>query len=123
MDTGILTGPLRGRREKDGQKKAEGFPERKFSGRYDRPMKKLDGKPVMVYPCAWGYKVIGTDDSGLRSAIAATLQDVPHSVTPSNRSASGKYICLDVEMLVTSEDQRLTIYEGLRSHPAVKIVL
>lgn len=86
-------------------------------------MKKLNGKPAMDYPCSWGYKVIGPDDNRLRVAIAAIMQDVPHSITPSNRSASGKYICLDVEMLVTSEDQRLTIYEGLRSHPAVKIVL
>jgi uncharacterized protein len=86
-------------------------------------MRKLNGKPVMDYPCSWGYKVIGTDDTGLRGAIAAIMQDIPHSVTPSNRSASGKYICLNIEMLVMSEDQRLTIYEGLRSHPAVKIVL
>jgi putative lipoic acid-binding regulatory protein len=86
-------------------------------------MKKLNGKPLMNYPCSWGYKVIGEDDTGLRAAITAIMQDVPHRVTPSNRSASGKYICLDVDTLVISEDQRLTIYEGLRGHPAVKIVL
>ncbi len=80
-------------------------------------------KPEMDYPCPWGYKVIGMDDAGLRSAIAEIVQDIPHSVTPSNRSTSGKYICLNVEILVISEDQRLTIYEGLRRHPAVKIVL
>ncbi len=77
----------------------------------------------MDYPCQWGYKVIGTEDAGLRSAITEIVQDIPHSVTPSNRSISGKYICLNVEILVLNEDQRLTIYEGLRRHPAVKIVL
>ena len=80
-------------------------------------------KPEMDYPCQWGYKVIGTEDAGLRSAITEIVQDIPHSVTPSNRSISGKYICLNVEILVLNEDQRLTIYEGLRRHPAVKIVL
>ena len=80
-------------------------------------------KPDIDYPCPWGYKVIGTDNVGLRSAIAEIMQDIPHSVKPSNRSTTGKYICLNVEMLVVSEDQRLTIYEGLKRHPAVKVVL
>ena len=80
-------------------------------------------KPDIDYPCQWGYKVIGTDETVLRSAITEVVQDIAHSVIPSNRSASGKYICLDVEILVLNEEQRLTIYEGLRRHPAVKIVL
>ncbi len=80
-------------------------------------------KPDIDYPCQWGYKVIGTDEAVLRSAVTEVVQDVAHSVRPSNRSASGRYICLDVEILVLNEDQRLTIYEGLRRHPAVKIVL
>jgi putative lipoic acid-binding regulatory protein len=80
-------------------------------------------KPEMDYPCQWGYKVIGTDEAGLKGAIAEVLQDILHSVKSSNRSASGKYICLDVDTLVASKDQRLTIYEGLRRHPAVKVVL
>jgi putative lipoic acid-binding regulatory protein len=80
-------------------------------------------KPDIDYPCQWGYKVIGTDEAVLRSAITEVVQDISHSVTPSNRSASGKYICLNVEIHVLTEDQRLTIYESLRRHPAVKIVL
>ena len=80
-------------------------------------------KPDIDYPCQWGYKVIGTDEKVLRSAITEVVQNISHSITPSNRSASGKYICLDVEILVLNEDQRLTIYESLRRHPAVKIVL
>lgn len=80
-------------------------------------------KPDINYPCQWGYKIIGTEEAALRSAVTEVVQDVAHSVTPSNRSASGRYICLDVEILVLNEDQRLTIYEGLRRHPAVKIVL
>jgi len=80
-------------------------------------------KPDIDYPCQWGYKVIGTDEAVLRSAITEVVQNISHSITPSNRSASGKYICLNVEILVLTEGQRLSIYEGLRRHPAVKIVL
>jgi hypothetical protein len=80
-------------------------------------------KPEIVYPCPWGYKVIGSDVERLRSAIAEVIQERPHTVTPSNRSLTGKYHCLDVEIIVTSEECRLEIYESLRKHPAVKVVL
>jgi putative lipoic acid-binding regulatory protein len=80
-------------------------------------------KPEIVYPCPWGYKVIGSDVERLRSAIAEVIQERPHTVTPSNRSLTGKYHCLDVEIVVTSEECRLEIYESLRKHPAVKVVL
>ena len=83
----------------------------------------LGGKPDISYPCPWGYKVIGSDAERLRSAIAEVIQERPHTVTPSNRSLTGKYHCLDVEIVVTSEECRLEIYESLRKHPAVKVVL
>jgi len=79
--------------------------------------------PEIDYPCPWGYKVIGTDMERLRSAIAEVIQERPHTVTPSNRSVTGKDHCLNVEIVVASEECRLEIYEGLRRHPAVKIVL
>ncbi len=59
----------------------------------------------------------------LRSAIAEVIQERPHTVTPSNRSVTGRYHCLNVDIVVASEECRLEIYEGLRRHPAVKIVL
>ena len=81
------------------------------------------GKPDIEYPCPWGYKVIGSDAELLRSAIAEVIQEHPHTVTPSNRSHTGKYHCLNVELVVANEECRLEIYEGLRKHPAIKIVL
>jgi uncharacterized protein len=80
-------------------------------------------KPEIVYPCPWGYKVIGSDVDRLRSAIAEVIQELPHTITPSHSSLPGKYLCLDVEIVVSSEECRLEIYESLRRHPAIKIVL
>lgn len=80
-------------------------------------------KPDIDYPCPWGYKVIGSDAQRLRSAIAEVIQERPHTITPSNTSLTGKYHCLDVEIVVTSEECRIEIYEGLCRHPAIKIVL
>jgi uncharacterized protein len=80
-------------------------------------------KPEINYPCPWGYKVIGSDVERLRSAIAEVIRELPHTITPSHSSLTGKYVCLDVEIVVSSEDCRLEIYESLRRHPAIKIVL
>ncbi len=80
-------------------------------------------KPDIAYPCPWGYKVIGSDVDRLRSAIAEVIQELPHTITPSHSSLTGKYLCLDVEIVVSSEECRLEIYESLRRHPAIKIVL
>jgi hypothetical protein len=82
-----------------------------------------DQKPVLDYPCRWVYKVIGGDKQQLQELLAQTLQDYPYSVSPSHTSATGKYCCLNVEMVVPSEAVRVAIYEALQSHPAVKIVL
>jgi uncharacterized protein len=80
-------------------------------------------KPEIVYPCPWGYKVIGQDVDRLRSAIAEVIQELPHTITPSHSSLTGKYLCLDVEIVVSNEECRLGIYESLRRHPAIKVVL
>jgi uncharacterized protein len=80
-------------------------------------------KPVLGYPCRWVYKVIGHDKEILQGVIRAAIQDLSYTVSPSHTSATGKYCCLNVEMVVPSEAARLAIYEALQSHPAVKIVL
>ena len=88
------------------------------------PMKDRPGrKPDLHYPCAWGYKVIGSDAERLRAAIAEVIQELPHTVQISNKSLTGKYICLELELIVPDEECRLGIYDRLRRHPAIKIVL
>ena len=79
--------------------------------------------PALDYPCRWVYKVIGGDKQQLQEWIIQTLQDYSYTITPSHTSATGKYCCLNVEMVIPSEAVRVAIYEALQSHPAVKIVL
>jgi len=80
-------------------------------------------KPQIDYPCFWVYKVIGRDVEGLRWAIAEVLKGSEHTVTPSRSSKGGAYHCLNVEMTVESESVRLGLYERLRLHPAVLMVM
>ncbi|MDP1993135.1 MAG: DUF493 domain-containing protein [Syntrophales bacterium] len=80
-------------------------------------------KPRIDYPCFWVYKVIGRDPEGLRCAIAEVMTGCEHTVTPSQSSKGGAYHCLNVEMTVESEPVRLGLYERLRRHPSVIMVM
>jgi putative lipoic acid-binding regulatory protein len=77
----------------------------------------------LPYPCRWIYKVIGGDEEIVRSAVSEVLQAREHVVSLSRRSAHRTYCCLNVEVLVSDERDRITLYETLRRHPAVRLVL
>jgi hypothetical protein len=80
-------------------------------------------KPDLSYPCRWTYKIIGDDEDALRSAAAEIVRAREHTISLSRRSARRTYCCLNVEVLVRDERGRLAIYEALREHPAVRMVL
>jgi len=80
-------------------------------------------KVKLNYPCQWLYKVIGTDHEQLRKTIMEIINKIPCEISLSNSSSSGKYICLNLEIIVQSEEERNSIYSSLKSHPLIKIVL
>ena len=80
-------------------------------------------KAKLDYPCQWLYKVIGTDHEQLRHAIAEIINDSPCKISLSNSSSSGKYLCLNLEITVQSEEVRNSIFSGLKKHPHIKMVL
>ena len=86
-------------------------------------LNELNRKVKIDYPSRWVYKIIGLSCSELREAVAGLLQDCPYTISLSNSSATGKYHCMNVEMIVDCEEKRIAVYEALRSHPAVRIVL
>jgi putative lipoic acid-binding regulatory protein len=80
-------------------------------------------KLELEYPCLWVYKVIGEDYDGVRQAILEVIRDRKCDISSSRRSSSGKYHSLNAEITVESEGVRDGIYQALKEHPAVKIVL
>ena len=80
-------------------------------------------KAIIDYPCQWLYKVIGSDHEQLQQAIKKIIADTPCEITLSNSSSSGKYLCLNLEITVQSEEERNSIYLNLKAHPHIKIVL
>lgn len=80
-------------------------------------------KARIEYPCRWTYKVIGENLDGMRAAIAALASGGDCVVTLSRSSSAGRFHCLNVDREVESEADRVLLYEALRKHPAVRIVL
>jgi uncharacterized protein len=80
-------------------------------------------KLQLRYPCAWIYKIIGADENEMKSAVAEIIQDRACSITLSRSSETAKYHCLNVETTVESESHRKIIYEALKAHRAIKMVL
>ena len=80
-------------------------------------------KVQLEYPCPWIYKIIGPDADEMRRAVAEIICDRAYKITHSRSSKTAKYHCLNVELSVESESHRMTLYEALKAHRAVKIVL
>ena len=78
---------------------------------------------VIRYPCEWLYKVIGMDRNKLHQALVDIVSEESCKISFSNDSSSGKYLCLNLEVTVRSEEERNTIYLALKAHPQIKIVL
>jgi putative lipoic acid-binding regulatory protein len=88
-------------------------------------MKELDERKsaAMDYPCSWSYQIIGDDEDSLRRAVREIIQDRTYRMDLSRSSEKGKYQSFCLTVVVESEGHRLAVYEALRAHPAVKIVL
>jgi uncharacterized protein len=80
-------------------------------------------KVQLEYPCTWIYKIIGPNEDEMRSAVAEIIRDRACKVSLSHSSASAKYHCLNVELSVESESHRTALYEALKAHKAVKMVI
>lgn len=80
-------------------------------------------KAEIQYPCRWLYKVISCDHLQDKEKIVALLQDFSCEINVSNSSRTGKYTCLNVEVVVASEGQRNTFYQLFQELETVKMVL
>lgn len=82
-----------------------------------------DSRPNIKYPTRWTYTVIGESRSDMEDAIAQAVLDRSHRLSVSNVSSGGRYISLTLELIVLNEKERLEIFEAIRRHNAVQIVL
>jgi len=80
-------------------------------------------KLALEYPCNWCYKVIASEKAALQKAIHDVIQEREHKLSPSNKSKTGKYTSMNLDLLVHNEDDRTFIFEALKKHQDIKMVL
>lgn len=89
-------------------------------------MKNLNDSPEKLeieYPCQWLYKVIGNDATLTIDAIKECCHILDAKIAHSNVSSSGKYHSFNVSVTVPDEQTRLTVFDALKVHPSLKMVL
>ena len=85
---------------------------------------KLKGKKLeLEYPCNWCYKVIASEKEALQKAVQEVIDKREHKLSDSNSSKTGKYVSMNLDMLVHNEDDRQFIYDALKKHQDIKMVL
>ncbi len=92
---------------------------------------KEKGKPVVEYPCLWGYKVIGLDEDAMREAVKLCLDsclnensgDREFELGMSRTSAKGKYVSLSLNLNVQDESERNAVFEALTNRPEIVMVI
>jgi len=85
----------------------------------DENSKKLE----LTYPCSWCYKLIATSKDDILQATTDILNQRTHTLSYSNKSKGGKYVSMNLDMLVHNEEDRTFIYEALKKHNSIKMVL
>jgi putative lipoic acid-binding regulatory protein len=80
-------------------------------------------KLQLEYPCSWVYKIIGPDKDEMQSAVEEIIRNGKYKISHARSSETAKYHCLNVELTLESESQRTALYEALKAHRAVKMVL
>lgn len=80
-------------------------------------------KLVLEYPCSWSYKLIGHEKEAIQKAIHDVILQRAHSLDHSNNSKTGKYVSMNLELVIQNEDERNFIYEALKAHQHIKMVL
>ena len=80
-------------------------------------------KPEISYPTEWSYKIVCSSEEEVRAHLLEILENVEHELSAGNASSSGKYVTLNLKLVVDHEAHRLRIYEQLTGHDAVRLVL
>jgi putative lipoic acid-binding regulatory protein len=82
-----------------------------------------EGKLEIEYPCNWKYKLICKEASKVIDAIERIVVDFKYDLTPSNISLKGKYVSLNLSVLVNNNTERLSIYTLLYEEPDILYIL
>lgn len=89
-------------------------------------MQTLEGKPKIIYPTPWEYRVIGRDRGRLKERIMEVMKQVireDFSIQEGKSSSGGKFVSVVVRLIVSSQDERDRIFGFLQDSVEVDMVL
>ncbi len=71
------------------------------------------GKPTIIYPCLWDYRVImTTKDESMLKELLETYQR-PFKLEVKNTSKNAKFYSFNVSMEVSNEEERNEIFQKI----------
>ncbi len=81
-------------------------------------------KPLIEYPSVYPFKVMGKQDATFVEFVRLLFgRLLGHEVSPDSisqqPSSKGTYLSLTVSVLLLSEEQRRTVYEGLHKEKRI----
>ncbi|WP_273211838.1 HP0495 family protein [Helicobacter rodentium] len=82
----------------------------------------MEEKQKIQYPCTWHYRIIGSSKEELYLATLELIdKEFIHS--PAKESSKGKYHSINIEVLVSSQEERDAIFAKLHYDSRIKFVL
>ena len=82
---------------------------------------------LIIYPCEFPIKIMGTMQEGFADTIAALITSFDPQFSADKLdmrpSTKGNYLSLTATVHATSRTQLDDLYRALSSHPMVKVVL
>jgi len=78
-------------------------------------------KQEITYPCTWSYKIIGLDREAMDREVRTILDRKKYTLTDSNKK--GKYLSLNLSLIVESESERNSLFNSLKESPVIVMVL
>ncbi len=80
-------------------------------------------KVELEYPLEWSYKLISLDKALIQKVVHEVILDREHKLSHSNASKTGKFVSMNLDLLVHNEDDRNFIFDALKAHQDIKMVL
>lgn len=86
-------------------------------------MQPLAGRPVILYPCPWTYRIVCTDEPALRALVATLVGESEHRLTSRGASSGGRYQRVELVLTVRDEAHRNEVFVALSRAEGVRYVL
>jgi putative lipoic acid-binding regulatory protein len=80
-------------------------------------------KLELTYPCHWEYKLITYSKQDALQSVKEVVLEREFTLEVSKVSKKGKYKSFTLKTMVHNEDDRVTIYELLKQHELIKMIL